>query len=432
VLARRVRWQLMVFAVLAVYGVSTVLVEYLDLRQLLGFGQYEVTAEFADGTGLYPGAMVSYRGVEVGKVRSVGLGESAGATVTLGIDDEVLIPNDLSAAIRSASAIGENSVDLAPRRPDAPPLRPGDRIALADTATMPRADRLITSLHELADSVPPEALRTVLDELITGLNGRAPDIGTLLDSTRTVLHRANVDLEPTVHLIQELAPFLRTQQDIRDPLRSLAPDLASFTEQLRRSDGDLRALLDHLPPAAREVIDLRDRIAPALPHLLADLNSTGQVIRTQLPGVAQVFVLYPAIEAALQRVVQEPGAAPGSAHLAIRMSINRVPPCYEGFVPMDQQRAFDDTSPAPIPGDQYCKVAPDDPRAVRGARNTPCLTAPGQRAARIEDCPNAPVTSELAGEYDPRTGYALLPDGRLYLLGGSGRGPASWRDLLVK
>jgi phospholipid/cholesterol/gamma-HCH transport system substrate-binding protein len=68
-LTRRVRLQLAAFAVLTVFGVSTVLVNYLDLRQLLGFGQYEVTAVFTDATGLHPGAMVGYRDVEIGEVR---------------------------------------------------------------------------------------------------------------------------------------------------------------------------------------------------------------------------------------------------------------------------------------------------------------------------------------------------------------------------
>ena len=74
-LTRRIRVQLAVFTALTVFGVGTVLVNYLDLRQLLGFGQYEVTAVFTDATGLHPGAMVGYRDVEIGKVRSVELGD---------------------------------------------------------------------------------------------------------------------------------------------------------------------------------------------------------------------------------------------------------------------------------------------------------------------------------------------------------------------
>jgi phospholipid/cholesterol/gamma-HCH transport system substrate-binding protein len=438
-LARRTRWQLAVFAILGVFGMGTVLADYLDLGQLLGFGQYRVTAEFTDATGLYPGAMVTYRGVEVGKVKSIDPGAHS-ATATLGLNDGVLVPKDVQAAIRSTSAIGENSVDLTPRRTGEPWLRAGDRIGIPDTATVPRTDRLITSLHDLAASVPPEALRTVLDELTAGLQGRSGDISTMLDSARTVLHRAGADLEPTVQLIDQLGPFLDTQHDIRGDTHTIAPDLASFTGQLQRSDGDLRALLDHAPPAVGQVTDLERRISPALPQLLGDLTSTGQVIRTQLPGVAQIFVLYPAIEAALQRVVQEPGAAPGSAHLAIRMSLNQVPPCFPGYVPMSRQRAFGDTSPAPTPADLYCKAAPNDPRSVRGVRNTPCANDPAHRGARVEDCPNEmPATDgqEQAGWYDPRTGNALLPDGRLYELGDArnaqtGKKPTTWQELLVK
>lgn len=446
-LSRRVWLQLTAFTVITVFGVGTVLAEYLDLRQLLGFSRYELTAEFADSTGLYPGGMVSYRGVEVGKVRSVDLGANT-AVATLGIDDDVRIPSSVRAAIRSRSAIGEQSVDLTPRRSGGPWLRPGDRISAADTATMPRADKLITSLHDLAASVPEDALRTVLDELNTGLRGRGPDVATLLASTRVVFARAGVDLVPTTRLIRQLGPFLRTQHELRGPTRSIARDLASFTDRLRRSDRDLRALLAHTPPAVREVTDLQANLQPALPQLLTDLSASGQVVRTQLPGVTQILVLYPAIHAALQRVVQAPGAAPGSAHLGIRYSFNTIPPCYPGFTPMEKQRSFDDLSPAAVPPDQYCKVAPNDPRAVRGARNTPCAAAPSRHAARIEDCGDAGAAAAyvphqrahdkpMVGQYDRRTGNALLPDGRLVQLGDArssqhGKEPGSWRDLLVK
>ena len=430
-LTRRIRAQLAVFAALTVFGVGTVLVNYLDLRQLLGFGQYEVTAVFTDPTGLHPGAAVGYRDVEIGEVRSVDLGDGT-AVATLGIDDDVRVPARVSAAIRSKSAIGEQSVNLTPSEDGPPWLEPGGRIT--GTTTLPRTDELITSLDDLAASVPQDELNVVLDELITGLGGQEAEVTTLLENTRTVLHRAGVDLEPTVGLIRELGPFLRTQHQIAPETRSTLRDLASFTDQLRRSDADLRGVLADAPPAADALIGLQDRVTPALPQLLADLDSTGQVIRTQLPGVSQTLVLYPAVTAALQRVVQQPGAAPGSAHLGIRTSVNSTPPCYSGYTPMSQQRSFGDETPAENPPDQYCKVAPDDPRSIRGTRNYPCANEPGRRGPSAAACGARP--EEVVAPYDPSTGNAMLPDGHLVLLGDvreqRGGEQGTWRDLLLK
>ncbi|RRO17967.1 MCE family protein [Saccharopolyspora rhizosphaerae] len=430
-LTRRIRLQLAVFAVLTVFGVGTVLVNYLDLRQLLGFGQYEVTAVFPDATGLHPGAMVGYRDVEIGKVRSVDLGDGT-AVATLGIDDDVRVPARLHAAIRSKSAIGEQSVNLTPTANGPPWLQPGDQITA--TTTLPRTDVLITSLNDLAASVPQDELTVVLDELTTGLGGKEPQVTALLENTRTVLHQAGLNLEPTVDLIRELGPFLRTQQQVAPETRSSLRDLAVFTEQLRRSDADLRGVFAHTPPAADELIGLQDRLTPALPQLLADLEATGQVVRTQLPGVSQTLVLYPAVTAALQRVVQQPGAAPASAHLGIRVSVNSTPPCYTGYTPMSQQRSFDDGTPAETPRDQYCKVAPDDPRSVRGARNYPCANDPTRRGPTAASCGARP--EEVVAPYDPSTGGALLPDGHLVLLGDVRQQPRgeerTWRDLLLK
>ncbi|TDC91813.1 MCE family protein [Saccharopolyspora aridisoli] len=254
--------------------------------------------------------MVGYRDVEIGKVRSIDLGDGT-AVATLGIDDDVRVPARVSAGIRSKSAIGEQSVNLTPSGDGPPWLEPGDRIT--DTTSLPRTDELITSLDDLAASIPHEELNVVLDELTTGLRGKDPQVTTLLENTRTVLHQAGLNLEPTVGLIAELGLFLRTQRDIAPETRSTLGDLASFSEQLRPSDGDLRGVLARTPPAAEELIGLQDRLIPALPQLLADLDATGQVVRTQLPGVSQTLVLYPAMTAALQRVVQQPGAAPTRA-----------------------------------------------------------------------------------------------------------------------
>ncbi len=70
---RLTRFQLAVFAVVTAITVTLIAVFYLRLPASLGLGTYSVTADFEAGGGLYKNANVTYRGVAVGRVESVGL-----------------------------------------------------------------------------------------------------------------------------------------------------------------------------------------------------------------------------------------------------------------------------------------------------------------------------------------------------------------------
>jgi phospholipid/cholesterol/gamma-HCH transport system substrate-binding protein len=79
---------------------------------------------------------------------------------------------------------------------------------------------------------------------------------------------------------------------------------------------------------------------------------------------------------------------------------------------------LEDTPPRP-PGLLYCRIPQDSINAVRGARNYPCETRPGKRAATVKQCesdepyvplndgfnwkgdPNATLTGQGVPEFDP-------------------------------
>lgn len=448
---RRVKLQLAVFAVLTVFGITTVSAGYLDLPTTLGFGQYHVTAEFADATGLYPGGLVTSRGVKVGRIAGLDLGSGAVARVDLALDDGTRIPDDVTAEAHSTSAAGENYVDLVPHRDSGPWLAGSAVLGTDRTKGLPSTGTLLDSLSALANSVPRDRLTRLMSEVTTAFNGSSDDLRQLLDSTRLLVHDAAANVGPTTELISALGPFLDTQQANADAVRTFTTNLASFTDQLGRSDADLRKAIQDGAPAADAVGGLLGRIEPEVPMLLHDLSSTGQMLKVYLPGVRQVLVLYPAVAAALQTALTPPGGAdPGTIHLAVRPDVGDPPNCYDGFLPRADQRDFNDVRVRTnVPPNLYCKVAHDDPRNVRGARNTPCLNVPGRRAASVEECLGSDpgfVGSPLIGGdsalekalgYDPASGRVLGPDGNLYLLGGAGanqpgKEPGSWQQLLLK
>ncbi len=72
-LDRLTRIQLTIFAIVTVLTVGAISIFYLHLPAAVGIGAYNVSANFVAGGGLYENANVTYRGVTVGRVESLGL-----------------------------------------------------------------------------------------------------------------------------------------------------------------------------------------------------------------------------------------------------------------------------------------------------------------------------------------------------------------------
>ena len=94
--------------------------------QFLGSRNYTVRAIFPSVTGLKEGAGVEIAGVEVGKVTSISLHEDR-ALVTLRIEREVVLVEDVIASVRTKGLIGDKYVQLAPGGSDTT-IQAGGRI----------------------------------------------------------------------------------------------------------------------------------------------------------------------------------------------------------------------------------------------------------------------------------------------------------------
>jgi phospholipid/cholesterol/gamma-HCH transport system substrate-binding protein len=114
---------------------------------------------------LYPTSVVTYRGSEVGKVTSVDVTRN-GVRAVLNLNSDTKIPADVSAAVHSRSAIGEQFVELTPRpgtTAGAATLRDHDVIT-ADKVSIP-ADigSLLDATNRALQAIPQDNLRTVID-----------------------------------------------------------------------------------------------------------------------------------------------------------------------------------------------------------------------------------------------------------------------------
>ena len=188
-LTRMIRIQLVLFVVAALVGIAAMALVYLQAPTMLGIGRINVKLELPASGGLYKYSNVTYRGVQVGKVTDLQVVDGRRVVATMSLPTSPRIPADLVAKVRSVSAVGEQYVDLQPAH-DAPPyLRDGSVIDVARTAVPEPVGPMLDQLDALVGSIPKEKLGPLLDETSKAFGGAGYDIGSLLDSSSTVLER---------------------------------------------------------------------------------------------------------------------------------------------------------------------------------------------------------------------------------------------------
>ena len=420
-ITRTVKLQLMAFGVVTAVGVSYVGAQYTGLADRVLDRGYTVQAEFADSGGIFTGAEVTYRGVPVGRVGDLGL-TGDGVSAALDIKDERRIPSDTLAVVATRSAVGEQYVDLQPRSGSGPYLRDGSTIARRDTRTPMPTTKLISSLDRLVGSVGKKELKTTVDELGDAFAGTGPELTRLVDSGNALVESASDSLPQTIALIEDSQQVLKTQSDKGSAIKSFSRDLSALTGQLKESDGDIRRLIDGGASAAPELNGLLKANRSAVPLLLGNLISGGQITKARLPGVEQALVTFPAAVAGSFTVL--PGD--GTAHFGLVVNADDPPSCRQGYD--TERRSPQETREREANTEARCTAPRGSKTSVRGAQNAPR----GERTAG----PGGAGKAAYLSPYDPATGIAGSPDGTPVEIGSTGGeqivfGRESWQWLLV-
>ncbi len=479
-MTRQIVIQLLIFSLLAAVALGIMIFGYMRLPALLGIGQYRVTLQLPDTGGLYPRGNVTYRGTQVGIVESVDL-TGTGVEAKLSLDSGIKIPADVEAEVHSQSAVGELYVTLLPRSGDGPVLANGDVIPEDRTRVPTDVNAVLDATNRGLAAIPRDNLKTAVDEAYVAFGGLGPELSRLVQGGTALAIDARKNLDPLTTLIDQSKPILDTQTDTAGSIQAWASNLATITDQLQSQDTAVAGILDKGPGAADEVRALFDRLQPTLPIVLANLASIGEVAVTYQPSLEQLLVLLPQGTATTQAI----GVAKRNTkqdvegdYLTLNLNLNLPPPCTTGFLPAQQRRApsFEDY-PDRAAGDVYCRIPQDAPFNVRGARNLPCVTVPGKRAATVKQCesnenyiplndgwnwkgdPNATLSGQpvphvppgsppaqavpppgpapppiAAAEYDPATGTYVGPDGRVYTqsnLARSATEEQTWQTMLL-
>lgn len=412
---RGVKLQLVAFAAITLVAVSVLSARYVGLFDRVAGGSYVVTADFADSGGIFTGAEVTYRGVTIGKVDRLRLTEG-GVLVDLRMDADSRVPRDSEAVVENRSAVGEQYVDLQPRSSGGPYLTGGARIPRSSTRIPTRIDQVLLHVDDLVNSVDHDDLTTTIHELGAAFAGTGPDLQRLLDSGDALTRSATEALPQTVRLIDDGHTVLGTQQRSASDIRSFADDLADLSTTLRRSDPDLRAVLDRGVVASHEIDTLLRDNRTDLGALLANLVTVGQVTVARTSGIEQMLVTYPDVVTGGFTVV--PGD--GTAHFGLVLNLDDPPACTRGYGGTQRIDPNQTTNLPPLNTDARC----DEPRGstidVRGAQNAPTGGGAGSANGQSGSSPidpgeggaGAPGSSSSSALIGPGGGTSGLPDVR--------------------
>jgi phospholipid/cholesterol/gamma-HCH transport system substrate-binding protein len=311
VIRRSTKVQLAIFVIITLLGLSYVSAEYVGLtKYVTGDHGCTVSADFDNSGGIFSNAEVTYRGVTVGKVGALHIVDKAdglpkgGVRVDLDLDScsSPRIPASSAAVIANRSVVGEQYVNLVP--PDSasnnsPSLEAGALIPATRNSTPVPTETLLKDLDDFITSVPLADLRTTITELDNTFSGRGDDLGSLLDSTNSLLATANSpeNLQATLKLIEDSRTVLQTQLDEKQPLQSWTHSLNLLSAQLKKSDPDIRHLLatgtGDLETITGFITDNRTDIGVTL----ANLATTGDMLVKRIDGIEEVLELYPALAA---------------------------------------------------------------------------------------------------------------------------------------
>jgi phospholipid/cholesterol/gamma-HCH transport system substrate-binding protein len=463
VIRRTVKVQLAAFLVISLVGIFYVGSNYIGLH-LFSSGPYTVKLKLAGSGGIFSNAEVTERGVTVGRVGAMQVTRD-GVVVDLKIDHGRQIPSDLHATVANLSAVGEQYVDLEPQSAGGPYLKPGDTIP-ASATTLPLDDAtMLLNLDKLVTSVDRAHLATVIDELGKGFNDVGPALQSLIDNGNALTEQAIQTLPEQLSLIDKSRTVLDTQNAVAGELKSWAASFASFSDQLRQSDPDLRGVLDNGVTASRQLAGLLRDNEAVLPTLLGNLITVNQIQAVRLPNVRATLELFPSLTSGGYYVT--PGD--GTAHFGM-VTDNNSNPCTEGYQ-STRVRGNNDSGSKPSDWggpanlDAYCHGSgitgdyrgsrnvqrPDNAQVTNGDpypgpryghSKHPTVKEQERGGYRLTGPSSAGAASSKGADtvvplpYDPLSGLLTGLDGKQYQLGYSGPltpifGSSSWEWLLL-
>ena len=366
-LNRRTWIQLSILTLVTVVSCGAMAFNFMKLpATLFGIGEYNVTVDLPESGGLYQTSVVTYRGTDVGQVESINV-TATGVRAVLAMKSGTSVPSDVQASVHSRSAIGEQYIELTPRPgkdgEHSRPLRAGDVIPVGRVDVPVDIGHLLDVTNLALQAIPRDNLRTVIDETNRAVGGLGPELSRIVDGSTALAIAGGQTVDPLAALIDQSPAVLNSQVQTSDSIARWANRTAAIMAQFKAQDTALRDLLTQGAAGLQEGHRLFDRVAPALPLLLANLVSLGDIAVVYRHDIEQLLVLFPQGVAAMSAIIVPNSGTKQDlrgAYLDFNLNLNLPPPCTTGYLPPKQRRSPASVDAPDRPAaDMYCRLPQD-------------------------------------------------------------------------
>ena len=236
-----------------------------------------MTADFTQGTGLYPGSPVRVLGINIGKITNI---RNRGPLVRIDMDlnKGTRLPADVKAAIVPVSLLGERYIQFNPVYTGGPRLAANAVLPVSRTQVPVEIDELLRGLKDFFGSISPPNAHDLVSNLATVIDGEGLQLNQLINNaagTLQVLADKGNDLGQLVDSLAQLTTTLRTHTDA---IVQLVRNYDTVSGVLAQNRGALDETVTQLSRTATELADLITRHQDPLKQDVGVLTTAGRTL----------------------------------------------------------------------------------------------------------------------------------------------------------
>ncbi len=234
-----------------------------------------------------PNSKVTYNGVEVGRVKSIGPTLQDGreaAEFKLEVRPEFikLIPSNVVANIEATTIFGNKYVALSSPASPSPARISGSDVIDARSVTT-EFNTLFETITNIAEKIDPVELNLTLSATAEALTGLGTKLGESLVNANVALDNLTPRLPRLQYGLQRLSGFADIYTEAGPDLWDGLDNALTTIQTLNNQRGDLDAVLLASAGFGNTGADVLERGAPYLIRSLSDLVPTSELLNTYSP-----------------------------------------------------------------------------------------------------------------------------------------------------